>query len=1138
MKPFSKLIDNEKCFTAAKNRFYAGNPIAFKYCGYVLFGQIVTGFHKHQSVIVTANDAQSLKFYDNLLSYDENVFMLKQRDAFFDNLSIKSTENIGNRLQVLSRLSYKKDMILIVPVSALLDKYPDPDSFYENTLSIKNGDFIDITKFEKDLIKLGYERAAITTLKGQYSVRGGIVDIYPVNSDMPVRVDFFDDEIEKIFLFDYDTQRSEKEIEEIKIIKYRDTAYVNGDSFDDDNELNARLTDYLSQNALFFFYEPDLIENALNDLYKEANYFSIELPDKKDLSLLLKGFNRIYAGSLEISDNTMLFCESIISDNEDVFYIATNSIAGYKSSLSSFFESIKEYVNEGYAVLVFINNENKAKRIVGDLSLDGYNVYFSEDNSLPPKKSVAFYDAYLSEGIEFRDSRYVIITDNDIFGKRKRHKKRSKKEFNSVAEYFDLKIGDLVIHEDYGLGRYVGVEKVEMGGAVNDYLKIEYADNSNLYVPTTGMEKLQKYAGRDNVSKSVRLDDIYGKKWTNTKVKVEKKVKETAEKLIKLYALRSQRKGFSYSEDTVWQREFEESFEYEETPSQLSAINDVKRDMQSGRVMDRLICGDVGFGKTEIALRAAFKAVQENKQVAYLVPTTVLAVQHFKTFQKRLEPYPVNVELLCRFKTKVEQKKIVERLKNGSVDIVIATHRLLSKDIKFRDLGLLIVDEEQRFGVAHKEKIKELKENVDVLTLTATPIPRTMNMSMIGVRDISILKEAPSNRLPINTYAVPYDENLIVIAIKKEMARGGQVFFVYNRVATIEDEVRKLSALVPEAVIAYAHGQMSSLELERIMYDFENKRIDVLVSTTIIETGIDMPNANTMIIADASKLGLSSLYQLRGRIGRSDRSSYAYMLYPKGGVLKEDAGKRLASIKEFSALGSGYKIAMKDLEIRGEGNIFGFEQSGHIGAVGYELYCRMLKAAIAELKNEPITKDLYFTLVDCVISARIPNEYVEDEQSRMSLYRKIAMIETMEDRQAIEEELLDRFGLIPTEVTNLLRIAQLKADANRSCITLIKQEEDHIKFMLYNKAKIDVNKIERTLLEYNLQLAVNEDKDNPKLFGEGRYKYRHKYYGTLNVVFGEKPYFMHKLPKEKMTDDKLLEIIEKVIDYVRQAVIE
>lgn len=1138
MKPFSRLIDNEKCLIEAKNRLYSGNSIAFKYCSYVLFGQIVADFHKKQSVVVTANDAHSLRLYDNLLSYDENVFMLNERDAFFDNLSIKSTENIGNRLQVLSKLSYKNDMILIIPISALLDRYPSPESFYENIIRLKKGDFIDISRLEKDLIKLGYERASITSLKGQYSVRGGIVDIYPVNSDMPVRVDFFDDEVEKICLFDYDTQRSEKEIEDIKIIAYSDISCEDDENYDNDGNLNSALTDYLSPNAEFFFYESELIENTLNDLYKEAGYFSRNLPDKKALSLLLERFNKIYASNLEIGSDTRLFEKSIIADNDDVFYIVTNSVAGYKSSLSSFFEGVKEYVNEGYAVLVFINNENKARRIAKDLSYDGYNAYFMEDNSLPLKKSVAFYDAYLSEGIEFRDSKYVIITDNDIFGKRKRHKKSSKKEFKSVAGYFDLKIGDLVVHEDYGLGRYSGTEKVEMGGVVNDYLKIEYANDSNLYVPTTRMEKLQKYAGRDNVSRSIRLDDIHGKRWHNTKLRVERNVKEIAEKLIKLYALRSQKKGFSYSEDTVWQREFEEAFEYEETPGQLNAINDVKRDMQSGRVMDRLICGDVGFGKTEIALRASFKAVQENKQVAYLVPTTVLAVQHFKTFKKRLEPYPVNVELLCRFRTKTEQKKTIERLKDGSVDIVIATHRLLSKDIKFKDLGLLIVDEEQRFGVAHKEKIKELKENVDVLTLTATPIPRTMHMSMMGVRDISILKEAPSNRLPINTYAVPYDENLIAMAIKKEMARDGQVFFVYNRVATIEDVVRKLSALVPEAIIAYAHGQMSSSELEKIMYEFENRRIDVLVSTTIIETGIDMPNANTMIIADASKLGLSTLYQLRGRIGRSDRSSYAYMLYPRGTVLKEDAGKRLASIKEFSALGSGYKIAMKDLEIRGEGNIFGFEQSGHIGAVGYELYCKMLKAALAKLKNEPNTDDLYSTSMDCAISAHIPHEYVEDEQSRMSLYRKIAMIETIDDRLAIEEELLDRFGPVPTVVANLLKIAELKARANKSYITLIKQEENNIKFMLYDKAKMDANKIEKTLLDYNLELAVKEDPDNKKLFGEGRYKYRHKYYGTLSAVFGEKPYFMHKLYEKRISDDKLLEIIEKVIDYVRLIVIE
>lgn len=1137
MKPFSKILDNDNNIKNAKNALDKGNDIAFKYCNHIVLSHIVASLHKKQALIVTDSDADAAMLYDSLLSYNENTFMLKEKDVFFDNLSLRSTENITNRLQALSKLAYNEDLILIAPISALADRYKEPSSFYDNIIRLRQGDYINRDKLENSLIRLGYERAALTTIKGQYSVRGEIVDIYPMNSLSPIRIDFFDEEIERISLFDTETQRSEKEIASVSVLAYQITEFDDVEGFDD-AQLSATLMDYFDKAAYLYLFDVERIEEGLDHFYKEVALRGIKALDKDRLITVLSNREKIFVSRLEIDGRTRFLNTAINIEEKLIFHIDFSSVVGYKSRIGMFFDKVKDYVKNGYSVSVYINNEKKAKRIAEELNKDGLNAYFSADNGLPSKNQVAFYNAYLSDGIEYKDLKAVIITDNDIFGRRARRKNSSNGKFKPIASFFDLKVGDLVIHEDNGLGRYLGVEKIELEGVTKDYLKIEYADEAMLYVPTIKMDRLQKYAAKDNVGSNVRLDDLDGKRWKRTKKKVEENVKEVAEKLIKLYAIRSEKQGYACSVDTVWQREFEEAFEYEETPSQITAINDVKRDMQSGKVMDRLICGDVGFGKTEIAIRAAFKAVQENKQVAYLVPTTVLAVQHYKNFKNRLESYPVNVDLMCRFRTRGEQKKTIEKIKNGSCDIVIGTHRLLSKDISFKDLGLLIVDEEQRFGVAHKEKIKELKENIDVLTLTATPIPRTLNMSMIGVRDISILKEAPSNRLPINTYATAFDEAIVAMAIKRELAREGQVFFVYNRVNTIADMADKLSSLVPEAIIAYAHGQMSPRELESIMYEFENRKIDVLVSTTIIETGIDMPNVNTMIIADAGRLGLSSLYQLRGRIGRGDRSSYAYLLYPRGVALKEDASKRLSSIIEFSSLGSGYKIAMKDLEIRGEGNIFGFQQSGHIGAVGYELYCKMLKRALAELKNEVNTEDLYTTSIDCPINAHIPTDYVEDEQSRMSLYRKIAMIETAKDKTMIEEELLDRFGSIPNSTANLIRVAELKARANRAYITVIKNTDAGIIFMLYDRARLNVGKIEHMMLEYNLQLALKEEPDNPKLSGEGRYNYRHKYYGVLSLVNGKDTYFNHKLSDNIRDDNKTLEIIEKVIDYVSELVIE
>ena len=633
-----------------------------------------------------------------------------------------------------------------------------------------------------------------------------------------------------------------------------------------------------------------------------------------------------------------------------------------------------------------------------------------------------------------------------------------------------------MVHESHGLGIYRGIEKIEVDKTEKDYIKIEYAGGGNLYILATQLEQIQKYAGAG--AKKPKLNKLGGQEWNKTKSRVRGAVKEIAEDLVKLYAVRQNEQGFAFGPDTVWQKEFEEMFPFEETEDQDLAIAATKADMESTKIMDRLICGDVGYGKTEIAIRAAFKAVQDGKQVAFLVPTTILAQQHYNNFVQRMKDFPVNIDLLCRFRSSAEQKKTIEKLKKGQVDIIIGTHRLLSKDVVYKDLGLLIIDEEQRFGVAHKEKIKQLKTNIDVLTLTATPIPRTLHMSLIGIRDMSVLEEPPMDRVPIQTYVMEYNEELVREAISRELARGGQAYFVYNRVREIADVATKIAELVPEANVAYAHGQMKETELENIMYRFINGEIDVLVSTTIIETGLDISNVNTMIIHDADNMGLSQLYQLRGRVGRSNRTAYAFLMYKRDKMLKEVAEKRLAAIKEYTELGSGFKIAMRDLEIRGAGSLLGERQHGHMEAVGYDLYCKMLNKAVKEAKGIAV-EESFDTSIDIVIDAYIPMGYIPNELQKLDIYKRIADIETQEETEEMTEELIDRFGDPPKSVENLLYIAKIKSMAHRLYFTEVAQKGESVRFTLYEKARIDVAKIPELVAAYGQKVTFTADPKNP-----------------------------------------------------------
>ena len=747
-----------------------------------------------------------------------------------------------------------------------------------------------------------------------------------------------------------------------------------------------------------------------------------------------------------------------------VYSLQVKTVNPYNSSFELLTRDLKKLKRTGYRVILVSGSRTRAKRLAEDLRDYDLSSFYSEEmeRQVNPGE-IMVTCGYIAEGYEYPMLKFTVISESDIFGKKKKKKKRKTYEGKKIQEFAELKPGDYVVHENHGLGIYQGIEKVEVDAVTRDYMKISYADGGILYIPATQMDLIQKYAGAD--AKPPKLNKLGTPQWKKTKGQVKKAVQLIAKDLVKLYATRQQTDGYVYGQDTVWQREFEEMFPFEETEDQLRAIEDTKKDMESTKIMDRLICGDVGYGKTEIAIRAAFKAVQEGKQVVYLVPTTILAQQHYNTFIQRFKDFPVRVDLMSRFRTQAQQKKTVEDLKKGLVDIVIGTHRVLSKDIGYKDLGLLIIDEEQRFGVTHKEKIKKLRENIDVLTLTATPIPRTLHMSLIGIRDMSVLEEAPMDRMPIQTYVMEYNDEMVREAMERELARGGQVYYVYNRVENIADVALRVQKLVPDARVSYAHGQMNEHQLEDIMYDFINGDIDVLVSTTIIETGLDIANANTMIIQDADRFGLSQLYQLRGRVGRSNRMAYAFLLYQRDKMLKEVAEKRLAAIREFTDLGSGFKIAMRDLEIRGAGNLLGESQSGHMAAVGYDLYCKMLNEAVSQLKGEKEEAD-YATTIDLDIDAFIPESYIKNEYQKLDIYKRIATIETEEEMDDMTEELIDRFGDLPKKVQQLLHIAALKSLAHSAYITAIEQKGKDYKFILYEKANLDPAKIPALLKKY------------------------------------------------------------------------
>ena len=1123
---------------------------------------------KAWKLVVTYDDTRAREIYEDFCYFEKNTWLYPARDLLFYSSDIHGNLLTRQRMQVFSRLIEEEGGVVVTTLDGLMDHLLPLSMIKESCLHLSGGQLLDLKETAERLVSMGYERMGQVDGMGQFSIRGGILDIFPLTEEQPLRIELWGDEVDSIRTFDPESQRSIAQLSEAVIYpaaetvlkeeqvsdglsliekegkkqekKFRDAMKTEESHriFMAVKELSESLREGFDVRGLdgyirYFVKETVSFLDYMRDAGKEGGLAVIldepqrlkEKGETVEMEFRESMGNRLEKGYILPGQAELLYPAKAVlaalQDKESLLFTGLDqklpgmsvkkkySITGknvnyYPNRFEILIKAMTAWKKEGWRVVLLSASRTRASRLAGDLREYDLRAFCPEDPGQPvkPGELLVTYGK-LHKGFAYPLIKFVVITEGDMFGAERRQKKKKRYHYEGrkIASFAELTVGDYVVHESHGLGIYRGIEKIEQDHVTKDYVKIEYGDGGNLYLPATKLEGIQKYAGSD--AKKPKLNKLGGSEWTKTKTRVKSAVKEIAKELVELYAARQNTDGFQYGPDTVWQKEFEEMFPYEETEDQLAAIEDTKRDMESRKIMDRLICGDVGYGKTEIALRAAFKAIQEGKQVVYLVPTTILAQQHYNTFVQRMKDFPVRVDLMSRFKTPSEIKLTLEGLKKGYVDIVIGTHRVLSKDVEFKSLGLLIIDEEQRFGVAHKEKIKQMKQNVDVLTLTATPIPRTLHMSLVGIRDMSVLEEPPVDRVPIQTYVMEYNDEMVREAIHRELARGGQVYYVYNRVNNIDEVANHVAALVPEATVAFAHGQMREHQLERIMLDFVAGDIDVLVSTTIIETGLDIPNANTMIIHDADRLGLSQLYQIRGRIGRSNRTSFAFLMYRRDKLLKEEAEKRLQAIREFTELGSGIKIAMRDLELRGAGNILGAEQHGHMEAVGYDLYCKMLNEAVAALKGNRADEESFDSTVDCDIDAFIPDTYIRNEYQKLDIYKRISAIETDDEYMDMQDELMDRFGDIPRPVDNLLRVAELKAMAHRAYVTEVDINRQEIRFEMYQKAKLDVSGI-------------------PALIGE--------YKNALRFVPGEKPFMLYQDKRSKNKDcEKMMEMAKEIL---------
>lgn len=1114
-----------------------------------------------QSLIITYNELEAKKIYEDLkFFYGEKVLYLPSKEIFFYDVYAHSNQIVEERLEAIrSVLSGEKCIVVTTGDNILLKLIPGKD-WISHEINLKVGDIIDPDDFIRKLVFMGYERSPMVQYKGQFSVRGGIIDFYSFIDNHPIRIELFDDEIDSIRTFDLETQLSLEKVNEIVVKSTREilldeetiaqgTKKIKNELKKHEkkiknelkNNLNEKIEeiiskldskiyfdgignyihyfiskpetflDYFDNDGLIFIHEPMRIREKTKAYIDDFNERFKQLLENGEVLPGQYNIIQTYEDILKkLNTKKIILINNIpkkIRDfnvNSNVSFIVKD-MHSYHGKIDLLGEDIKDWKYKGYKIILICRTREKGKSIENEFKDRGIECQYINGLKGDILSGQAFIvKGLLGNGYIFTNSKFIVISEKEIFGLAKKFKRRKLgKKGRKIKTFRDLSIGDYVVHENHGIGKYIGIEQLKVEGIKKDYLKIKYSGTDLLYVPIDQMDLVQKYIGGED--KAPKLNKLGGAEWRKTKDKVKKSIEDMAKDLLKLYAIRRETKGYAFSKDTQWQKQFEDMFPYEETPDQLRCIEEIKKDMEKDLPMDRLLCGDVGFGKTEVAIRAAFKAIMDGKQVAFLVPTTILAQQHYNTLIDRFKDFPVEIEMLSRFRSTAEQKKIIEDLRTGVIDIIVGTHRLLSKDTELKNLGLLIVDEEQRFGVKHKEALKKLKGNVDVLTLSATPIPRTLHMSLVGIRDMSIIEDPPEDRYSVETFVTPYNEGMVREAIVKELERGGQVYFVYNRVKDIEKITSKIKMMVPEARVSYVHGQMSERKLEKIMINFLNREFDVIVCTTIIETGLDIGNVNTMIIYDADKFGLSQLYQLRGRVGRSNRIAHCYLTYQKDKVLSEVAEKRLKAIKEFTELGSGFKIAMKDLEIRGAGNLLGASQHGHMGAIGYDLYCKLLEDTVKTLKGEEV-EDIVETSLDINVNAFISSKYISNEKYKLEIYKKIASIREKEDAYNIEEEIEDRFGTLPESVYNLISISYIKVLAQKLKISSISEMKKGFKFEFSNKYKLDPYLLAKISQEFGKRIMVN---------------------------CSNTPYFIYNIYNYKISQSKKLKEIINMLEKIR-----
>lgn len=1053
---------------------------------------------KRPMVLVTYNEIQARKLYQDLKKLIKQTYFFPKKEITSYDYVAQSKEIEYKRIDVLNKMylaKQQKELIIIVTtIEAVMQKMVAKDTLYQNVIDFEVGKTYLLDEIKEKLVGLGYERSDLIENKGQFSIRGGIVDV-GLSEKIGVRIEFWGDEVDSIRFFQISSQRSTEmlkeitifpahelivqdlseavkkiqekypeEIEDIELIKNGDYISKINKYFNEFYENQASFLDYMSDEYLLLLDENSKINQRKTNIIEDNNKLIESLVEKE--KFVPEAIENISKFEYNFEEKQIIYLEQNDSiKNIQKYYFETREINFYNLQLDLLLADIITYQKNKKKVVLLAGNEISAKKLCDILKENQINYkYEQEAENVKPGEIIVTIGGF-SSGFENYDLNLIVISLQNNFEEPVKRKKKLSSTFKDSEKivFADLKPGDIVVHQTHGIGQFIGVNTITADGVTKDYIKIKYRNDDILYVPTNSLDSVRKYIGGGDNS-SPRLNKLGGKEWSATTSKVKKNLEAVAKDLIELYAKRQKIKGFSFSPDTPWQKQFEDSFPYTETDDQLRCIQDVKKDMEKPQPMDRLLCGDVGYGKTEVAIRAAFKAVMDQKQVAYLVPTTILANQQYEEFKTRMQEFAINVELLNRFKTKKEQDEIIKKLKLGEVDVVVGTHRLLSEDVNFKDLGLLIIDEEHRFGVKDKEKIKKLRTNIDVLTMTATPIPRTLHMSIVGVRDMSVIYEPPHNRKPVQTYVLEYDQEVITEAITKEIERGGQVFYLFNQVEGIEKKANEISMLVPEAKVGFAHGKMSGRELEEIMESFINHEINVLVCTTILESGIDIPNANTIIVENADRLGLAQLYQIRGRVGRSDKQAYAYVTYKRDKLLSEVADKRLKAIKEFTEFGSGFKIAMRDLEIRGAGSMLGEMQHGHMEQVGYDTYCKLLDEVIKEMQGIEVVEE-QDVQIDLAVSSYIPDNFIENSSQKIEIYQNIALCRTEEELQNVIDEVIDRYGRLPKELENLIDIARIKQLARKANILKIAQRENGIVFY-FVKEKIKPEMVNTLITKY------------------------------------------------------------------------